>query len=161
MVLGNVASSPLLDSTRSMQLSAISSTPSRTPCGPLLRFGRRITSIERLGGSPLVPRLLRSFHWEYRSKECAELRNLEETYILNTNLTSRGKKLLKLLISKTRLIKIFEVYRDKPCWLFSDPLSPAIQHKDVRRPLRPGSFQTRGRTRRRRHRRRLADGDPQ
>ena len=118
MVLGNVASSPLLDSTRSMQLSAISSTPSRTPCGPLLRFGRRITSIERLGGSPLVPRLLRSFHWEYlaakyRSKECAELRNLEETYILNTNLTSRGKKLLKLLISKTRLIKIFEVYRDK------------------------------------------------
>ena len=61
MVLGNVASSPLLDSTRSMQLSAISSTPSRTPCGPLLRFGRRITSIERLGGSPLVPRLL-SFH---------------------------------------------------------------------------------------------------
>ena len=50
---------------------------------------------------------------EYRSKECAELRNLEETYILNTNLTSRGKKLLKLLISKTRLIKIFEVYRDK------------------------------------------------
>ena len=60
-----------------------------------------------------MPRLLRSFHWEYRSKECAELRNLEETYILNTNLTSRGKKLLKLLISKTRLIKIFEVYRDK------------------------------------------------
>ena len=59
-----------------------------------------------------MPRLLRSFHWEYRSKECAELRNLEETYIINTNLTSRGKKLLKLLISKTRLIKIFEVYRD-------------------------------------------------
>ena len=57
-----------------------------------------------------MPRLLRSFHWEYRSKECAELRNLEETYIINTNLTSRGKKLLKLLISKTRLIKIFEVY---------------------------------------------------
>ena len=115
MVLGNVASSPLLDSTRSMQLSAISSTPSRTPCGPLLRFGRRITSIERLGGSPLVPRLLRSFHWEYRSKECAELRNLarRDIHIINTNLTSRGKKLLKLLISKTRLIKIFEVYRDK------------------------------------------------
>ena len=61
MVLGNVASSLLLDGTRSMQLSAISSTPNRTPCGPLLRFGRRITSIERLGGSPLVPRLL-SFH---------------------------------------------------------------------------------------------------
>ena len=114
-MLGNVASSPLLDSTRSMQLSAISSTPSRTPCGPLLRFGRRITSIERLGGSPLVPRLLRSFHWEYRSKECAELRNLarRDIHIINTNLTSRGKKLLKLLISKTRLIKIFEVYRDK------------------------------------------------
>ena len=114
MVLGNVASSPLLDSTRSMQLSAISSTPSRTPCGPLLRFGRRITSIERLGGSSLVPRLLRSFHWEYRSKECAE-RNLarRDIHIINTNLTSRGKKLLKLLISKTRLIKIFEVYRDK------------------------------------------------
>ena len=120
-MLGNVASSPLLDSTRSMQLSAISSTPSRTPCGPLLRFGRRITSIERLGGSPLVPRLLRSFHWEYRSKECAELRNLEETYILNTNLTSRGKKLLKLLIKKTRLTKIFEVYWDKPV---SDIMSP-------------------------------------
>ena len=34
-------------------------------------------------------------------------------HIINTNLTSRGKKLLKLLISKTRLIKIFEVYRDK------------------------------------------------
>ena len=64
MVLGNVASFPLLDGTRSMQLSAISSTPNRTPCGPLLRFGRRITSIERLGGSPLVPRLTRllSFH---------------------------------------------------------------------------------------------------
>ena len=97
MVLGNVASSPLLDGTRSIQLSSISSTPYRTPCGPQLRFGRRITSIERLGGSPLVPRLLRSFHWEYRSKECAELRNLEETYNINTNLTSRGKKLLKLL----------------------------------------------------------------
>ena len=64
MVLGNVASSHLLDGTRSMQLSAISSTPNRTPCGPLLRFGRRITSIERLGGSLLVPRLL-SFAWEY------------------------------------------------------------------------------------------------
>ena len=61
MVLGNVASSPLLDGTRSIQLSSISSTPYRTPCGPQLRFGRRITSIERLGGSPLVPRLL-SFH---------------------------------------------------------------------------------------------------
>ena len=47
------------------------------------------------------------------SEECAELGEREETYILNTNLTSRGKKLLKLLISKTRLIKIFEVYRDK------------------------------------------------
>ena len=115
MVLGNVASSPLLDGTRSIQLSSISSTPYRTPCGPQLRFGRRITSIERLGGSPLVPRLLRSFHWEYRSKECAELRNLarRDIHIINTNLTSRGKKLLKLLISKTRLIKIFEVYRDK------------------------------------------------
>ena len=113
MVLGNVASSPLLDGTRSIQLSSISSTPYRTPCGPQLRFGRRITSIERLGGSPLVPRLLRSFHWEYRSKECADQRNLEETYIINTNLTSRGKKLLKLLIKKTRLTKIFEIYRDK------------------------------------------------
>ena len=51
----------------------------------------------------------------YRSKECAELRNLarRDIHIINTNLTSRGKKLLKLLISKTRLIKIFEVYRDK------------------------------------------------
>ena len=44
------------------------------------------------------------------SEECAELGEREETYILNTNLTSRGKKLLKLLIKKTRLIKIFEVY---------------------------------------------------
>ena len=44
------------------------------------------------------------------SEECAELGEREETYILSTNLTSRGKKLLKLLISKTRLIKIFEVY---------------------------------------------------
>ena len=47
------------------------------------------------------------------SEECAELGEREETYILNTNLTSRGKKLLKLLIKKTRLTKIFEVYRDK------------------------------------------------
>ena len=46
------------------------------------------------------------------SEECAELGEREETYILNTNLTSRGKKLLKLLIKKTRLIKIFEIYRD-------------------------------------------------
>ena len=44
------------------------------------------------------------------SEECAELGEREETYILSTNLTSRGKKLLKLLIKKTRLIKIFEVY---------------------------------------------------
>jgi hypothetical protein len=34
------------------------------------------------------------------SEECAELGEREETYILNTNLTSRGKKLLKLLIKK-------------------------------------------------------------
>ena len=47
------------------------------------------------------------------SEECAELGEREETYILSTNLTSRGKKLLKLLIKKTRLIKIFEIYRDK------------------------------------------------
>ena len=47
------------------------------------------------------------------SEECAELGEREETYILNTNLTSRGKKLLKLQIKKTRLIKIFEIYRDK------------------------------------------------
>ena len=47
------------------------------------------------------------------SEECAELGEREETYILNTNLTSRGKKLLILLIKKTRLIKIFEIYRDK------------------------------------------------
>ena len=61
-----------------------------------------------------MPRLLRSFHWEYRSKECAELRNLARRDIhISTNLTSRGKKLLKLLIKKTRLIKIFEIYRDK------------------------------------------------
>ena len=98
MVLGNVASSPLLDGTRSIQLSSISSTPYRTPCGPQLRFGRRITSIERLGGSPLVPRLL-SFHGEYSCRR--NVRSLgrgEETYILNTNITNRGKKLLKLLI---------------------------------------------------------------
>ena len=114
MVLGNVASSPLLDGTRSIQLSSISSTPYRTPCGPQLRFGRRITSIERLGGSPLVPRKVVSMGVQL-SKECAELRNLarRDIHIINTNLTSRGKKLLKLLISKTRLIKIFEVYRDK------------------------------------------------
>ena len=47
------------------------------------------------------------------SEECAELGEREETYILNTNLTSGGKKLLILLIKKTRLIKIFEIYRDK------------------------------------------------
>ena len=48
-------------------------------------------------------------------RNSAELRNLarRDIHIINTNLTSRGKKLLKLLISKTRLIKIFEVYRDK------------------------------------------------
>ena len=50
------------------------------------------------------------------SEECAELGEREETYILNTNLTSRGKKLLILLIKKTRLIKIFEIYRDKSVW---------------------------------------------
>ena len=130
MVLGNVASSPLLDGTRSIQLSSISSTPYRTPCGPQLRFGRRITSIERLGGSPLVPRKVVSMGVQL-SKECAELgqrrrdiflaRNLGigPLYVLiNTNLTFRGKKLLKLLISKTRLIKIFEVYRDKTSFFF-------------------------------------------
>ena len=47
------------------------------------------------------------------SEECSELGEREETYILNTNLTPRGMKLLKLLIKKTRLIKIFEIYRDK------------------------------------------------
>ena len=35
------------------------------------------------------------------SEECSELGEREETYILNTNLTSRGKKLLKLLPSIT------------------------------------------------------------
>ena len=54
------------------------------------------------------------------SKECAELgqrrrdiflvRNRPLYVLINTNLTFRGKKLLKLLIKKTRLIKIFEVY---------------------------------------------------
>ena len=53
------------------------------------------------------------------SEERAELGEREETYILNTNLTSRGKKLLKLLIKKPRLIKIFEIYRDKT----TDPVS--------------------------------------
>ena len=121
MVLGNVASSPLLDGTRSIQLSSISSTPYRTPCGPQLRFGRRITSIERLGGSPLVPRLL-SFHgstavegmcraWAEEKRHIpSQDRPLLVYVLINTNLTFRGKKLLKLLIKKTRLIKIFEVY---------------------------------------------------
>ena len=57
------------------------------------------------------------------SKECAELgqrrrdiflaRNRPLYVLINTNLTFRGKKLLKLLIKKTRLTKIFEIYRDK------------------------------------------------
>ena len=37
-------------------------------------------------------------------------RNRALYVLINTNLTFRGKKLLKLLIKKTRLIKIFEVY---------------------------------------------------
>ena len=53
------------------------------------------------------------------SEECAELGEREETYILNTNLTSRGKKLLILLIKKTRLIKIIEIYRDNSSICFS------------------------------------------
>ena len=67
-----------------------------------------------------MPRLL-SFHGSTAvSKECAELgqrrrdiflaRNRPLYVLINTNLTFRGKKLLKLLIKKTRLIKIFEVY---------------------------------------------------
>ena len=60
------------------------------------------------------------------SEECAELGEREETYILNTNLTSRGKKLLILLIKKTRLIPLSCREDEQKNWLVKSSQTPGV-----------------------------------
>ena len=119
MVLGNVAASPLHGSSRSNQVSAISSALRRTPCCLGRRFGGDITIIEQARRSSLLY-LLTSVHVRPlpAPKSSKKVRKLgpSERQEKNTNLPPRGQTRCRRYYSstlnlKTRLIKIF---RDLP-----------------------------------------------
>ena len=107
-MLGNVAASPLHGSSRSNQVSAISSALRHTPCCPGRRFGGDITIIEQERRSSLLY-LLTSVHVRPlpAPKSSKKVRKLgpSERQEKNTNLPPRGKKVLARPILKTRLIQ--------------------------------------------------------
>ena len=80
------------------------------------QLGHEVADLS-LGQVERGPRLLRSFHWEYRSKECAELRNLarRDIHIINTNLTSRGKEATKTTNFKNQADQDFRGLSGQDC----------------------------------------------